>query len=234
MRKTSIVAAAFVLLILSGSVFAQEEWEGRDVLEVAIFGGVGVPSGGITDWTTGGQTFAETTTRKAKTGLDLGIDIGYYLKPNVNIGLNFMYTQFDAEAPTGITIAEGLDKQKHRLYNPNVYLKYNFEGESNFVPFLKAHVGLDNPKFSTWVLDHNDNSRKFRELSYDPAFAFGASAGLFYYTADFSGVFVEAGYHMGMTDKVKATYQGDEYEFGENTGVIWINAGIKLIVGSGS
>jgi len=233
MRKTSIVAAAFVLLILSGSVFAQDEWEGRDILEVSLYGGYAIPSGGISSWTTG-QYFGESVERKAKNGFDLGLDIGYYLTPRVNLGINFIYTQFDADVPTGIVIPESLDKHRHRLYNPNLYLKYAFEGESNFVPYLKVSAGVDNPKFSTWVQDQNDMTRKFRELSYDPALAFGAAAGLFYYTADFSGIFVEGGYHMGLTKDVKATYQGEEYTFGEDVGVIWINVGIKLIVGSGS
>ncbi len=233
MRKTSIVAAAFILLLFSGSLFAQDETEGRDVLEVAMYGGAAIPSGGLSTWTTG-EEFGQSIERKARTGFNIGLDIGYYLKPNVNLGISLIYSQFDAGEPTGLPIDPALDKQRHRLYNPSLYLKYNFEGESNFVPFLKVRAGLDNPKFSTYVYDNNTSQFKFRELSYDPAFAFGASAGLFYYTADFSGIYVEAGYHAGLTKNVKATYQDTEYKFNESTGVIWINFGIKLIVGSGS
>lgn len=228
MKKVSVLIAVFVF-VLGGAVHAQEEWVGRDILEISLYGGLGLPSGGITDWTTG-QELDAPRARGAETGWNIGIDIGYYVTYRLNVGIQFKYTQFGLQSDPLLTVP---DEHSHRLYNPNVYAKYSFEGESYWVPYIKAHVGLENPKFSTFVFDQNVNATKYRELSYDPALAFGGAVGLFYYTADFSGLFVEAGYHIAMTEDVEADYQDQKYRFGENLGVFSINAGVKFIIGSG-
>ena len=168
--------------------------------------------------------------RGAKTGWDIAIDLGYYVTPRLTAGVNFRYTEFGIDSD--------LDgSQAHRLFNPNLYAKYAFEGESYFVPFVKCWVGMENAKFSTAVLNRSaipGQQRIFRELSYHPAVAIGASLGLFYYTADYSGLFLEAGYHYAMTDDAVGTYLGaDDYVFGENAGVFTLNAGVKMIIGSG-
>ena len=225
MKKSSILIAASVLLLLNLSAVAQDEYEeGKDVLEVSIYGGVGLPSSGLSDWMTGNE-LGVPEDRAPKTGWDFGLDIGYYVTPKFNLGINFLYTQM------GIDI-DGDSDHSHKFYNPNIYAKYSFEGESDFVPYIKVHFGLDNPKFSTLVFDNNSSSRKYRELSYDPAVAFGGSVGLFKYTSDFSGLFLEAGYHMALTEDTEGTYQDDTYTFNEQTGIIRINAGVRLIIGS--
>jgi len=217
MRKKSLFAVVMILLAVNFTVFAQDEE--RDVIEINFYGGIGIPGSGLTDWQTGGEE------RAAKTGFDLGMDVGYFLNPKLIVGINFIYTQFTFD-----NTMEQSD-HSHRLYNPNLYIKYSFEGESYWVPFVKAHVGLDNPKFSTFVT--NEAANRFRELSYDPAFAVGFGLGLFYYTADYSGLYLEANYHHAFSKDVKATYLGNDYKFGEDLATFDIHAGIRVLFGTG-
>lgn len=236
MTKTSLTVLAAVLLLGSLNASAQEELVARDVLEISLYGGLAIPSGGITDFTTGqGMPLQDAGAdtlfeRGAETGWNIGVDIGFYFTPRLIGGFMFRYTEFGIDSDLA-------GDHVHRLYNPSIYAKYSFEGESYWVPYIKGWFGLENPKFSTAVLNRGADpgeQRIFRELSYDPALAFGAALGLFYYTAEYSGVFVQAGYHHALTEDVKGTYVGqDDYIFGENTGVLSINAGVKLIIGSG-
>ncbi len=222
MKKGSILIALLVLLTVNLTVFAQDEE--RDVVEMGFFGGLGIPGSGLTDWKTGGE-IENVIERAAKTGFDLGMDVGYFLRPNLVVGLNFVYTQFP------IDTGDKKSSHNHRLYNPNLYVKFLFEGESNWTPYVKGHVGLENPKFSTFV--ENPEGNRFRELSYDPAIAFGLGAGLIYYTAYYSGVFIEANYHQAFSKNAEATYQDDLYEFGEDLSTFDIHVGIRILFSSG-
>ena len=220
MKKGSILIAVLVLLTVNLTVLAQDEE--RDVVEMGFFGGLGIPGSGLTDWKTGDYE------RAAKTGFDLGMDVGYFLRPNLVVGLNFVYTQFP------IDTGDKKSSHNHRLYNPNFYVKFLFEGESNWTPYVKGHVGLENPKFSTFAQDEaGEGESRFRELSYDPAIAFGLGAGLIYYTAYYSGVFIEANYHQAFSKNAEATYQDDLYEFGEDLGTFDIHFGIRILFSSG-
>jgi len=225
MKKGSILIAVLVLLTVNLTVLAQDEE--RDVVEMGFFGGLGIPGSGLTDWKTGDYEWA------AKTGFDLGMDVGYFLRPNLVVGLNFIYTQFPVDTDTQFPNDTGgeMSGHQHRLYNPNFYVKFLFEGESNWTPYVKGHVGLENPKFSTFV--ENVAGNRIRELSYDPAIAFGLGAGLIYYTAYYSGVFIEANYHQAFSKNAEATYQDDLYEFGEDLSTFDIHFGIRILFSSG-
>ncbi len=218
MRKKSIIIALLVLVAFSVTAFAQEE-EGRDIVELYFSGGMGIPGGGLTDWTTGGYD------RAAKTGYDLSLGAGFFLKPTLILGFDFTYTQF------GIENNGEQANHHHRLFTPNLYLKYSFEGESNWAPYLKGQVGVDNPKFSTFVT--NEAGNRFRELSYGPALMFGVTAGIFYYSSYYSGLYLEAGYRHSFTKEVTGTYQDTEYTFGENINYLGINLGIRVLFGTG-
>lgn len=219
MKKNSALMAVLVLFSVNFTVLAQEEDEERDIIEVSFFGGVGVPGGGLSDWTTSNEE------RGAETGWDIGIDAGYFLSPTLVAGLNFVYTEFSIDA------SSEQPNHNHRLYNPNLYIKYLFEGESNWIPYVKGHVGVENVKFSTFV--ENVAGNRYREISYDPSFGFGVGAGLFYYTADYSGLFLEASYHHAFSKDTKATYLDTEYELGENVGVFDVHAGVRILIGTG-
>jgi len=212
MRKSSLIIAIVILLGASIPVMAQDEE--RDLLEVCVYGGYGFPSGGASDF---GDSLG------AKAGLLLGGDLGYFLRYNMVIGFNFTYTQF------GIDATGEVGDRSHRLYNPNLYLKYYFMGESDLEPYLKAHVGIENAKFTTLLSD----PAKYRATSYDPSLAFGFGGGLFYYTADYSGIFIEANYHYANTDGAKKEYLDQTLEFEDNIAVFDIHAGIRFLIGSG-
>ena len=217
MEKRLILITVLILLAVNFTVWAQDEE--RDVVEIGFFGGLGIPGSGLTDWKTGDQE------RAAKTGFDLGMDVGYFLRPNLVVGLNFIYTQFP------IDTGDKKSSHNHRLYNPNLYVKFLFEGESNWTPYVKGHVGFENPKFSTFV-EHSEANR-FKEISYDPSVALGLGVGLIYYTAYYSGIFIEANYHQAFSKNAEAIYQDDPYEFGEDLGTFDIHAGIRILFSSG-
>ena len=215
MKKLLLLTSAIVLLLGSAITAQNEDFEGRDILELAFFGGLTSPAGDIKDL---------SPTEGAESGMALGMDIGYFLTPRLIVGLNFTYTAMD------INEAAGAGDLKYKLYSPNLYAKYVFSGESNFEPYVKAHVGADNPKFATLV-SHPDGDR-YREISYDPSFAYGAGLGFFYYTSDFSGLYLEANYHMAASSDAEAIYIGDTYQLGANITVLDVHAGVRLLIGS--
>ncbi len=226
MNKKIIVALSVVFLACSSLVMAQDD-EGRDILELTISGGLALPSGGLSDWQTA-DLLGGTQARGAKTGYSTRFEIGYFATSKLTIGFSFSYTQF------AIDVADDVD-HSHRLFNPNIYAKYNFEGESNLVPYVTGYVGLENPKFSSFVFNADapaGEQYRYREISYDPALALGVGVGLFYFTADWSGVFVETGYHYAATKNAEATYQNATMTFNETVGVIGIRAGVRLLIGS--
>lgn len=215
MKKSFIILSALLLIVLNFSAWAQEE-VARDVLELNFYGGLGIPTGDFSNWhdSLGG-----------KTGYIVGIDVGYFVTPQLVAGINFKYSQYSIDNSPTDKAADGLN---HRLYNPNLYLKYYFPSQSNWSPYIKAHVGIENPKFTTFVI--NPNGNRYRQESYDPAFAIGGGAGLFYYTSDYSGIFLETNYHYASTSDVTADYLGRTYKFDGNISVVDIHAGVRILI----
>lgn len=215
MHKLALIISGFLLLNLSSAVLA-EDAEEKDFMEAAVYGGISAPIGGINNW---------NDTLAAKSGWDAGIDVGFFFTPSLVLGLGFAYNQFS------IDNANEPGQMHHRLYNPSIYAKYYFFSQSRFAPYLKAHAGVDNPKFATLVLD--GSLAKYRELSYGPAFAIGGGGGLFFYTSDASGFFVEANIHHAFSTDVTAKYQGQEFTFGSSSTLLDVHAGITALFGSG-
>lgn len=219
MKKMSITLAMLLILVMSSNLLAQDdEDESRDLVEVALYTGAAVPTGGLSDW---------NDSLGAKTGIQVGIDVGYFATPKLIIGLSFAYSQFsiDTQSPA--------KELNHRFFNPSAYLKYYFASESDLVPYIRVFTGLDNAKFATVVQDQGAPTElNFRELSYDPVFSFGGGVGVFYYTSDYSGLFLEGSYHYGLTKNVNGTFQGTDYPFGVRTGLLNIRLGIKSFFGT--
>lgn len=231
-RPTTIVSTLLaILLLFSVSAVAQDgdeyyEDDYRDILQVSIFGGLGLPSGGVKDWTT--ETASGAIDFGPKTGFGLGTEIGYFATPSLIVGLRFIYNQYAID-----TDIDAVDSRYHRTYCPSLYALYYFFGESDFVPYVRAHAGIDFVKFTTSVRDvPRGNVFEYRELSYDPGFAFGAGLGIFYYTHDYGGLFLEANYHQGLVSGVTGSYEGLDYEFGEDMGLIDVHFGIRVFFGS--
>jgi hypothetical protein len=209
----SLLSLGLFVLLCGVPVLAQDyEEEERDLLELVFYGGAGIPGSGVSDW---------SDTLGAKTGFTVGLDFGYFLSPELVLGLSFSYLQFEVDTDSE---ANALN---HRFFNPSLYLKYYFFTEGNLAPFVKAHAGVDNAKFATFV----GQPSRFRELSYDPAFSFGIGGGLMYYTSDYSGLYLEVDYHQAMTENVAKTYQDTEFKFGSNSGLVNLRAGIAIYFG---
>ncbi|MFZ5981835.1 MAG: hypothetical protein ACOYVF_14540 [Candidatus Zixiibacteriota bacterium] len=234
MKKISILLMVFLLLSLS-VVNAQEE-EVKDDLEVIVFGGLGLPVGGVTDW---------HDSLGAGLGWNTGLEVGYFVTPNLVLGLNFTYYELSIDVPSDPTITgsngipgvsfvtlgtspEGLS---HRYYNPSLYLKYYFFGESQLVPYVKGHIGIDNAKFTT-LIDQEGSVTRYRALSYDPNLAFGFGGGIFYYTSDFSGLFLECNMHYSAGKDAEKEFYNNTYIFDENAMIFDIHAGVSVYFGA--
>ncbi|MBD3257602.1 outer membrane beta-barrel protein [candidate division GN15 bacterium] len=231
-RVTRLLSTALAVLLLMVSGAAAQDAadyyvdDYRDVLQVSLYGSLSVPSGGVGDWTT--EVATGSIPFAPKTGFGFGVELGYFATPSLVIGAQFEYSRYGID--TDVSAVESRD---HQLFRPALYGLYYFFGESDFVPYIKAHAGVDFAKFTTSVIDvPQGNIYEYRELSYDPGFSFGAGVGLFYYTHDYGGLFVEANYHQGMLSGVEGDYEGLSYEFGEDVGLLNFNLGIRVFFGS--
>ena len=215
MKKTLALTLLMLLVVFNLSAVAQDEEETeKDRGEFTFFGGIGMASGDLSDW--GADSL------NPGSGNNIGVEGGFFFTPNISAGLNFTYTSL------GIDSQDELAKDlTHRFYSPSLYMKYYFPTEGDFSPYVKATLGLDFARFTTSV-DNIDGSR-YRQISYDPALAYSLGLGAFYYTADYSGFFVEANYRMSQTEN--AEYD-QNIKFGLNSTTIDIHAGFRLVIGS--
>lgn len=216
MKKLLLLLTLSLLVLLNATAFAQDEE--RDLLELSFWGGMGVPSGDIKDF---------SDSLGAKSRYSIGGEIGYFFTPDIVVGFSVTYYDFGIDNNPNDTQAEGLT---HRLYSPSIYGKYIVPTESDFSPYVKAHVGLDYAKFTTFVT--NPAGDRYRQLSYDPSLSYGIGAGLFYFTNDYSGLFAEIDYHMASTSDATHSYEGNDYVFGANTAVLDLRIGLRLLFGS--
>lgn len=209
----NLILIVISLLLISGTALAQDEdYFVKDVLEVNFYGGAGIPSGNLSDF---------SDTLGAETGINYGLDIGYFLTNDLVFGFNFSFTQFS------IKDSDGTGDLNHKLYSPNLYLKYYFTGESDFIPYLKGSAGLEFAKFTTFVTSPG----RYREISYDPVLAYGAGAGIFMFVSDFSGLFFEANYRGAVSAAdTEANFQDNIYKFGSDLGRIDIHAGVRVLI----
>ena len=141
------------------------------------------------------------------------------------LGFHFSYTQFGIDDAAN---ANGLD---HKLYFPALYLKYLVNSNSNFVPYVKVLAGLQNPKFTRYA--ENIEGNRYRALSYNAAFGYSIGVGVFYYTADYSGLFLEACYSGSATENLESTYAGKTYSFDETAKSVDLRVGLRFLIGSG-
>lgn len=223
MKKLLLISAALIIMLSSLPVMAQdegdEEYWPKDFLEAQFYGSFGMPTGDISEW---------HDSLGAKFGPGVGFEVGYFLTYTWVLGVGFTYNEFSIDNNPTDLAAEGL---KHRLYYPNIYLKYYPELESNFAPYAKLSIGLDYAKFTTFVL--NDNGDRYRQLSYDPAIAFNIGLGSFYFITDYSGLFAEVDYHYGKTSGIVGNYTASgDYDFEDNITNLEIKVGIRVIFGS--
>ncbi len=227
MKMFSWFLVVSLTLVMSTGLMAQddeEEFE-KDFIEAAIYFGGAMPMGGLSDWTV--TSVNGTEKMGAKFGWNVGVDVGHFLTTNMVLGLNVTYAQFGIDSDT-----LAVSSMRHQLIGPAAYLKYYFSGESNLMPYVKGQLGVDIVKFTTRVQDENQGGPVYRELSYKPALSFGFGGGLFYYTHDYGGLYLEVNYRSALTSDVVSGYGGVDYTFGETAGVLDIHAGIKTFFGS--
>lgn len=220
MKKSLLLALLILLAVSNISVVAQDDegWA-KDVLEVNLFGSLPLPSGGLTDW---------NDSLGASSRYGLGIDLGYFVTYTFVVGLSFEYSTFGIDNNPSDQAAEGLT---HRLYSPSLYMKYYPELESNWAPYIKGSVGLDVPKFTTFVT--SDAGDRYRQVSYDPALSFAVGAGVFYFVHDYGGLYFEGNYHFANSESVEGDFIGTKYTFDENLATIDLRLGVRILIGPG-
>ncbi len=224
MKKSVILLTALLLLMLNFTVMAQDEEEewARDVLELSFFGGVDGPTSDMLEW---------SDSLGAKTGYNMGVDIGYFVSNPLVAGISFRYAQYSIAAWDSDEAAKDM---KHRIYNPQVYAKYYLMPYSSYSPYVKANVGLTFNKFTTYVDSDGDGANdRYRQLSYKPSFSYGIGAGGFIYTADYGGLFIEGNYHIVKSADAEHEYEGTTYVFGDDLKIWEIHAGLRILIGSG-
>ncbi len=209
MKKSILLFTTVLVLLLSVAALAQKEEGKWRNFEFSAFGALSVPTGALKNW---------NDSMGAKTGFELGGTGGYYLNEKVCLGVYFTYNQFPMKLYT----------LHYKLYEVGGYFKYTFIGESNFEPYVKVTAGADFAKFPTWV---GEDKTRLREISYKPGFAAGIGAGLLWYSSDFGGLFLEAGYHFAPLKSVKADYQDVSYPLGKNVGYMDIRFGVNVFFG---
>jgi hypothetical protein len=208
------------ILALSVSVLAQDDEEEesekwRD-FEVTLGAGLGFASGDFSSW---------NDTLGAKLGINLGGSGGYYFTERICLGAYFNYFQFDLEEP-----ANGMDVSDvhYKLYNIGLYAKYALSSESNFEPYIKLMAGITYPKFATWT---GATLTRLREVSYDPEISGGIHLGALYYTSEYGGIFLEAGYHLERTENNIGDSFGVDYKMPYNVNYIQVSAGVMVFLG---
>ncbi|HDL03625.1 MAG TPA: hypothetical protein ENH25_05785 [candidate division Zixibacteria bacterium] len=212
MKSLRLLFTLIALATFSITAYAQDEDEEKwRNFEVGIHTGLNIPSGDFADW---------NDSLGAKTGFNVSLSGGYYFTTDFCTGVYFSYTQNGMEGDWG---------QRYRLYDMGVYAKYAFSNESNFEPYVKVTGGIVYPKFPTWVTPERN---KLREQSYDPGISLGGYLGILWYTAEFGGLFLEAGYHNDLVKDVEANYQGEVHKMPGDLNYIEIRTGITAYFGS--
>ena len=82
-----------------------------------------------------------------------------------------------------------------------------------YAEYSKVTCGAVYSKFPTWVGSLNN---KLREESYYSDLSLGGYLGVLYYTSDYSGIFIEFGYHNDLLKGVEAYYEGDTFTIDHN------------------
>ena len=211
MKKIKLLFALASILLLATSVMAQEEekeakWRN---FEVSINTGLTQPGDFLSHW---------QDTLGAKLGFNLAVSGGYYFNNSFCTGLYFSYTQMNIK---------GDWSRIFRMYDFGSYAKYALVGESNFEPYGKLSVGINAPKYPTWIPPEARNH--LREQSYTPGMSAALYAGLLYYTSDNGGIFFEAGYHNDFLKDARSDYANTA--IGENVKYFEFRIGVTVFYG---
>jgi hypothetical protein len=214
MKKTKLLfTLTSILLLFAVTVVAQDEGDEEEgkwrTFEVNFHGGLTVPGSALSDW---------KDTLGAKSGVNACLSGGYFFTSSLSAGLYFTYTQM------------GMDSnwdRIFRMYDFGGYAKYAFVGESSFEPYGKVTIGVNSPKFPTWVPPSSRN--KLREQSYSPGLSTAVYAGLLYYTSYSGGIFAEVGFHNDFLKDSHSNYADEK--IGENINYFEIRVGISVFYG---
>lgn len=154
-----------------------------------------------------------------KLGLDIGF--GYYVNPQLSVGLFFNMRNMDTD---------NLDLN-HRVYEFGPYGRYFLTNisETSFSPYLKVSAGLNFSKLVNRV--DGETGPTYRELSLEPTLGIGGGVGLYLKTNDYGAVYLEGIYNYDFTSGVTGEFRGNEYTWGDNNQYLMIKAGVAYNIG---
>ncbi len=214
MKRKGLICASILIFALSINSRAQDSTQNKQEdswrkYEVSVTGGLSMPSGSLKNW---------NDSMGAKTGFDVGGSGGYFINDRISVGGYFSYVQFPMEKY----------KLHYKFYDIGGYAKYAFTGDSKLEPYLKVKAGVEFAKFATWI---GPNGTRLRELSYGAGLAMAIFAGAVYYTSDYGGVFVEAGYNFAKLKNNSVENGGVKYHLKDNINYLNIRAGLSVFFG---
>lgn len=211
--RPQVLALLCVAAVVALSVSPTRAGVDEDaIFEMSIGGGFAIPVGDFNDyWDTLG----------ARTGLELDFSGGYFLTPNLSIGVAFEYAQFSIDNPN--------NPQHYRLYTFGGYGKYFSGLDSRVSPYLRVQGGVTIPNFSSPLV--MTPGAAFRESQFDVAFDGLIGVGARISTSDKGGIFFEAAYRFTPLAGATSSFGNEPLTLPGDVSHIQLTAGIGFDFG---
>ncbi len=217
-RFFNAIRLQVMALLCAGAVVAisvtpaQAGIDEEALFEVSFGAGFAIPVGGFSDfWDTLG----------AKTGLEMDISGGYFVTPNLSLGLAFEYSQFSIDNPA--------NPQRYRFYSIGVYGKYFTGLDSKVSPYIRVQGGLTLPNFSAPVTI--DPPKIFDEIEFSAKIDALIGIGARISTSSKSGVYFEAAYRYKPIGGSTGNFGSEIIELPSDAPYIHLTAGIGFDFG---
>jgi Outer membrane protein beta-barrel domain len=169
---------------------SQAEVDEDAIFEVSLGAGMAIPTGEFSNfWDTLG----------AKSGFELDLSGGYFVTPNISIGVAFELAQFSIDNPN--------NPQHYRLYTLGAYGKYFAALDSRVSPYVRVQGGITIPNFSAPLADNP--GKAYHESQFDPSFDGLIGLGARISTSENGGIFLEAAYRFTRVSGATAVFEGE-------------------------
>ncbi len=182
------------------------------IFEGSIGAGFAIPSGGFSNY---------YDTLGANTGLELDFSGGYFVTPNLSLGVAFEYAQFSVDNPN--------NPQHYRFYTFGVYGKYFTGLDSKVSPYLRVQGGLTIPNFSAPLTMSPPDT--FAETQFEVGFDGLIGVGARISTSSKSGIYLEADYHFKQISGATGNFGDEILTLPGDAAYIQLNMGIGFDFG---
>jgi len=207
-----LCAGTIATIAALGTPTAQAGVNEDAIFEVSLGGGLAIP---VSDFSNYWDTLG------AKNGFDLDFSGGYFLTPNLSLGLAVEYGQFSVD--------NALNPQKYRLYTLGAYGKYFTGLDSKVSPYLRVQGGLTIPNFSAPL--EQTPGEAFRESEFSAGFDGLIGLGARISTSDWGGIFLEAAYRYTKASGNTSSFGNERLVLPADVTHIQLTAGIGFDFG---